>query len=419
MAKRGILVNIDPGNTPLVFIVPGKEVTHEQEEKLERLIELCFSTEFEFVDVHEVGSLKELHDMVIEDHGEPGQTYPSFDDPVTEEDSAKLMGLSVTGYRLYLDRQREAEGYTVLPDEERQPGKFTDFGHHHLNLSGCHTGRMSMQDGRLSNLPKSVSPTARWDYEKPAFTELSKEAVKESLLKKLQDPQIPMMDFSNLERRVIAAMLKGNFLGVYGDFVFQDGGSARWSSKTPNLQELPRPDKMTTPNGSALKVDWEQCAPGCMGWLHMNDPYEIEECDECGRFTVNTGTGPDCDTLQDAAVKAHRVECGCTWPEFDVQDAAMSWLDNVSEGSPDGLTEADFKELESLLNVRGAQFRDNVTPAIYVCSRLAEKTKEGPNHINLLGLMKLLKETQEKIHNEELKIKDFGSPPGAEGPEEG
>lgn len=406
MKKRGILVNIDPGNTPLVFIVPGKEVTHEQEEKLERLIELCFSTEFEFVDVHEVGSLKELHDMVIEDHGEPGQTYPSFDDPISDSDGAKLMGIGVARYREHTARQR---------------AKIRDFGgkYGELNLSGCHTGRMSMQDGRLSNLPKSVSPTARWDYEKPAFTELSKEAVKESLLKKLQDPQIPMMDFSNLERRVIAAMLKGNFLGVYGDFVFQDGGSVRWSSKTPNLQELPRPDMMTTPNGSSLKVDWEQCAPGCMGWLHMNDPYEIEECDECGRFTVDTVTGPDCGTLQDAAVKAHRAECGCTWPEFDVQDAAMSWLDNVSEGSPDGLTEADFKELEPLLNVRGAQFRDNVTPAIYVCSRLAEKTKEGPNHINLLGLMKLLKETQEKIHNEELKIKDFGSPPGAEGPEEG
>lgn len=49
-----------------------------------------------------------------------------------------------------------------------------------------------------------------------------------------------------------------------------------------------------------------RCSPTCMGWDHFDDPYEIERCDDCGRFSSD-----------DEAILAHRDECGCAWPEYD------------------------------------------------------------------------------------------------------
>jgi hypothetical protein len=39
----------------------------------------------------------------------------------------------------------------------------------------------------------------------------------------------------------------------------------------------------------------------CPGWLHMNDPHEIQRCDECRRFSND-----------DDARIAHDDECDCT-----------------------------------------------------------------------------------------------------------
>lgn len=33
-----------------------------------------------------------------------------------------------------------------------------------------------------------------------------------------------------------------------------------------------------------IAVTWEQCDPGCPGWIHNADTGEIEGCDACGRF---------------------------------------------------------------------------------------------------------------------------------------
>lgn len=51
------------------------------------------------------------------------------------------------------------------------------------------------------------------------------------------------------------------------------------------------------------------------GWIHIGEPFEIERDDEVGLFETD-----------DEAVEAHRKECGCPWPEFDYQDAIMSWI---------------------------------------------------------------------------------------------
>ena len=49
--------------------------------------------------------------------------------------------------------------------------------------------------------------------------------------------------------------------------------------------------------------DWRRCSdPTCPGWIHCNDPREIERCDRCTRF----------DSDEDAQ-KAHAAECGCDW----------------------------------------------------------------------------------------------------------
>src|SRR3954468_21751232 len=71
--------------------------------------------------------------------------------------------------------------------------------------------------------------------------------------------------------------------------------SARWVSEE-NVQNIPR---------------WEPCSVGCMGFVHMTDPIEIQKCDDCGRFKSD-----------DEAIEAHRKECGCPYPEQDYH----AWL---------------------------------------------------------------------------------------------
>jgi hypothetical protein len=53
-------------------------------------------------------------------------------------------------------------------------------------------------------------------------------------------------------------------------------------------------------NSQFLTGPWWRCAEGCPGWLHVDDPYEIEKCDDCARFMYD-----------EDAILAHRVECGC------------------------------------------------------------------------------------------------------------
>lgn len=57
----------------------------------------------------------------------------------------------------------------------------------------------------------------------------------------------------------------------------------------------------------ALSIGCGECE--YKGWLHFNEPFEIERCDTCA---------PEGFTDQDA-VRKHRVDCGCEWPEVDYQ----------------------------------------------------------------------------------------------------
>lgn len=70
---------------------------------------------------------------------------------------------------------------------------------------------------------------------------------------------------------------------------------------------------------TSLPKFWTQCAPGCLGWLHMNQglsTQDIQRCDECARFTDD-----------DAAAEAHLVECGCGWDGKSGEEATQAEID--------------------------------------------------------------------------------------------
>lgn len=150
-----------------------------------------------------------------------------------------------------------------------------------------------------------------------------------------------------------------------------------------------------------LKSNETPCSDGCPGWLHFNEPYEIEKCDECGRFKSD-----------EEAVIAHRVECKkhCLWPEVDYQSAAMSWVSRLEPDDLGKLTDSDICDFEMRLSIRGVEFMDNVVPCILLCTKFIDRT-EGPQREYLGGLLKVLKKVRDGLENETLKMKDFGEPP--------
>lgn len=71
-----------------------------------------------------------------------------------------------------------------------------------------------------------------------------------------------------------------------------------------------------------IVITWAQCNHGCPGWLHMEDPHEVQACDECNRFdreepaaelTHDGAPIPGVVTDDAAAREAHSLECGCAW----------------------------------------------------------------------------------------------------------
>ena len=121
---------------------------------------------------------------------------------------------------------------------------------------------------------------------------------------------------------------------------------------------------------------WEPCSEGCKGWLHFDDPLEIERCDECGRFKTD-----------EEAVAAHRVECGCPWPEVDYQDAVASWVRDIRDvvmirdlklvTSDPALFMKEVENMGRLADSGGVEFMDDVKHLISSCSRLMETMTEG------------------------------------------
>lgn len=67
--------------------------------------------------------------------------------------------------------------------------------------------------------------------------------------------------------------------------------------------------------------------PKALGWGHFTGEYfEIQSLDVSNRFAGLKGV-----ELYDAAIAAHRRECGCPWPEIDYQLSFMRWLEDAEK----------------------------------------------------------------------------------------
>lgn len=437
-----MLVITDPGMPPTVFVVPDEALNQDDIKRLNRLLEYIGSYDFDAEDFRECKNLKEVHEAISMDQGlEDDDEAPDFDWHPDQKLAVTRSGVKRQHLNMFGTTTGRLSsnhpGLANTPKSDRQAAKIQDFGHA-LAKAGQHL----KHESTLVTKIEPISPTGRT----PSEPEL--QHINPSLQgKKYERPRIlAEFDYAAIEKRVLAAigqpvmqiydeylmeipekdapharallnvlferaLPKMKFpIGQIGDYRIYGTDFGRWSSKESNLQELPK--KLKTPKGTEIERTWEPCSDGCLGWVHMNEPYEVEACDECGRFKALPVVRKPPD---EQAAEAHREECGCGWPEIDYQDAAMAWVNDIDEDNlVNNLTQSDLSELEGLLNCRGVEFMDNVTPAIYVCSRLIEKTKEGPDHHRLQNLMKLLKKVQDGISNETLKLKDFGDPPGAE-----
>jgi hypothetical protein len=417
--KKAVLVITDPGMPPTVFVVPDEALNQDDIKRLNRLLEYIGSVDFDAEEFRECKNLKEVHDAVVMDMGlEDDDECPEFD---WHPDQKLAVTRKEVKARKFLEQygtvtgrlSSNHPGLANTPKSARQAAKIQDFGRYA-------TGRFPSEP-ELQHINPSLQGKK---YEKPAITfENNYSEIEKRLFEAIGRPianiydefvfEVPEREMPKARealRQYAEAMLKHVRVPLYkvGDLIVYHGGTGHLGSSKSSLQELPK--KLKTPNGKEIERTWDPCCDGCLGWVHMSRPYEIETCDACARFKKEDG-----EFLDEQARKAHKEECGCGLPEFDFQDAAMAWVNDLEEGGAvNNLTQSDISELEGLLNVRGVEFMDNVTPAIYVCSRFIEKTKEGPDNNRLQRLMKLLKDVQDGISNETLKLKDFGDPPGAQ-----
>ncbi len=164
-------------------------------------------------------------------------------------------------------------------------------------------------------------------------------------------------------------------------------------------------------NRKTLLVDWDQCDPDCPGWLHMDSPFEIEACDACDRFkNIINGDGRD-----DQARKAHRLECGCKWPDVDYQDIAMSWIhDLIAYDLEDPISKQSSPYRDEILKLRqyceerGSDFINNIPYAIYTCKGAISKVPDStPPMMRFRKLLSILQTIWKKIRDGELILKDF------------
>lgn len=78
----------------------------------------------------------------------------------------------------------------------------------------------------------------------------------------------------------------------------------------------------------------------------MEDPFEIQKCDECGRFESN-----------EEAAKQHDLDClGCYWPKVDYQAAALSWIESLTLAAKNKKLLKSIDEIGDLLSERGEAF---------------------------------------------------------------
>jgi CRISPR/Cas system-associated exonuclease Cas4 (RecB family) len=70
------------------------------------------------------------------------------------------------------------------------------------------------------------------------------------------------------------------------------------------------------------------CHPECQGWLHIDDPVEVQACDDCGRFQTSDGADDD------AAQVAHDLECAdtrCTYRTRELSGGVVPSVQSLIE----------------------------------------------------------------------------------------
>ena len=70
-------------------------------------------------------------------------------------------------------------------------------------------------------------------------------------------------------------------------------------------------------------MDEEKCEDcgGC-GWLHMGEPFEIQECDSCSILSDRQ------------AISLHEHQCGCDWPSIDYQNLVHRFIEDNRDYPP-------------------------------------------------------------------------------------
>ncbi len=120
------------------------------------------------------------------------------------------------------------------------------------------------------------------------------------------------------------------------------------------------------------------------GWLHMDEPFEIEMDQECDRFTND-----------DQAREAHRKECDCSWPEFDYVAAFQSWWNSSYSVDVDAHRELWVEICQLMVWADRSTFAVNVDTIISSISRIidmAEKDKQIEILAAAGGSMALMKQ---------------------------
>lgn len=145
------------------------------------------------------------------------------------------------------------------------------------------------------------------------------------------------------------------------------------------------------------------CDGKCKGWLHMHEPFEIQKCDECGRFEND-----------EEAAKQHDIDCpNCYWPKVDYQDAAMSWIESLRLGVQNHGLRGDVEQLDTLLSKRGEEFLKVLPKAILSLEEIVNSwaIMDEPKAVQDLfsGLLEFLRKTNVKRANGEILPREFAT----------
>lgn len=182
--------------------------------------------------------------------------------------------------------------------------------------------------------------------------------------------------------------------------VGQGPETGRMSAKS-GFSELPTCDHGIMGDCIYCKEKFEPCSDGCRGWLHVEDPYQIEACDDCGRFKGDFG--------DDAARVAHEDECDCGWPSFDYLNASSTWLFEIEEycEKSDLIQLSNMNVLRNLVITAEEQFVENIVPVIFLCKEMLEREWNETGKTAIRGMLTLYEKIQEMVKEDLLTASDF------------